>query len=62
MLLRDRTAQERDLSADIRAELSERRDQIAEGSDERSAELDANEDIADRDTLRVEELRTRARS
>jgi diguanylate cyclase (GGDEF)-like protein len=50
------------VSADLRDDLSTRRDQIAEGLDERSAELDAKEDLADRHTLRVAELRSRARS
>lgn len=59
---RDRTAQERDVSAQFRDELSVLRDEAAEGHDREAIDLDAKDDLADRHTLRVEELRGRGRA
>ena len=59
--LGDRAARARDLSAQRGDELSMLRARIAEGRDEEAAALDAKDEISDRHTLRVEELRGRGR-
>jgi diguanylate cyclase (GGDEF)-like protein len=60
--LRDRTAGERDGSAQRRDELSTERDLVAQGFDEEELVIDARDDLSDRHTLRVEELRSRGRA
>ncbi len=59
---RDSTAGERDASADRRDESSALRDSLAEGHDRAATDLDVKDDVADRHTLRVEELRGRGRA
>ena len=60
--LPDRTGRERDVSARRRDELSLLRDQIATDHDQEATDLDAKDDLSDRHTLRVEELRAHARA
>ncbi len=60
--LRDEAARERDSSALERDELAVQRDQIAEDRDREARELDVRDALAERHTLRVQELRARARS
>jgi len=59
---RDQTAHDRDDSAKARDEQSVWRDEVAEGRDREATELDAKDNLADRHTLRVEELRGRGRT
>lgn len=59
--LRDQTgSRERDVSARRRDELALLRDRIATGHDQEATDLDARDDLSDRHTLRVEELRAHA--
>jgi len=58
---RDRTAQKRDVAADQRDDSSTSRDESAESRDTAAASLDARDDISDRHTLGVVELRGRGR-
>jgi diguanylate cyclase (GGDEF)-like protein len=60
--LRDNTGDHRDLSARRRDELSLLRDEIARQRDDESARIDASDEVSDRHTLRLEELRARART
>jgi diguanylate cyclase (GGDEF)-like protein len=60
--LRDRAAGERDGSARRRDEASIERDQVADGLDEEELAIDARDELSDRHTLRVEELRSRGRA
>lgn len=59
--LRDETASERDQAAEQRDELAVQRDRDADLADQRALELDASDRVADRHTLRVQELRGRGR-
>jgi diguanylate cyclase (GGDEF)-like protein len=59
--LRDETASERDQAAEQRDELAAQRDRDADLADQRALELDGSDRIADRHTLRVQELRGRGR-
>ena len=57
--LRDKMASERDQAARERDERAARRDRDAEIADDRAVELDANDTLSDRHTLRVRDLRWR---
>ncbi len=57
--LRDRSAQERDVFARRRDELSGCRDQLAKVRDSEATDLDTRDNLSDRHTLRVQELRSR---
>ena len=60
--LRDVGGDQRDLAAKRRDELSSLRDAIARQRDEEAAHVDAREEVSDRHTLRIGELRARARA
>jgi diguanylate cyclase (GGDEF)-like protein len=57
-----KTAEERDLSARQRDRSSALRDQAADSHDQSATQLDADDDIADRHTLRLDEVRSRGRA
>lgn len=59
---RDLESTDRDESSSRRDVASEVRDQVADDHDEEAARLDDRDDVADRHTLRVEEMRGRSRS
>ena len=59
---RDKSSLGRDASAVQRDATSTKRDRTADENDEQADRLDDKDDVADRHTLRVEELRGRGRS